>query len=431
VAKEINKLTTVGVKALKKPGRHKDGGNLYCVVSKAGARAWSFVYKFHGKQREAGLGSVDSVSLKDAREKARAGREMLARKPPVDPLTVWQAKKREDAPTFAEAAASYLDKKTQEWRSEKHARKTRSQIAHYCKPLMRLRVNEIATGDMEAWLRPLMRTMPESAMRLRGHVEAMINAAKARGHITRETSNPAVWKGHLDQLVAKPKTRRRHFPAVPYDRLPEFIRNLRERRRNDDGSINVPAYALEYLVLTATRSAETLGARWDEIDLEPSPSAALAPTLGPTWTLAPERMKADRPHRVPLSAPAMAIIEAMAAIKVDRCDFVFPGYSRATPIAGKSFERLLARMDARDHKGERATAHGFRSSFRDWVSVKTATPFAVAETALAHRVGDQTVQAYARDDLLEPRRPLMEAWGRYLDNRPFEADIIPLAARMR
>jgi integrase len=425
-AEKPKRLTTLGVKALTAPGRHRDGEvpGLYLVVSKAGSKTWSFMYKLHGRQREAGLGNFRDVPIKAARDLAAQGRAMLKERPPRDPLAVWQADKRKQrVPTFSEAAEVYLDKKSVEWRSERHKKKLRSLVERLTKPIAHLPVDEVATADMEALLGPIMKAKPDTAMRLRGHIEAVLNAAKARGHITREMPNPAVWKGHLDQLVAKPKTKPRHFPAVQYDRLPEFLRSLRDRRRNDDGSISVGVFALEYLILTGTRSTETLGACWNEIDL--------AADGGPVWVISEERMKkSDRPHRVPLSDVAVAIVEEMAKIRVAGCPYVFPGYSRATPVAGKTFERLLARMNARDRKGERATAHGFRSSFRDWMRVKTATPFEVGEAALAHKVGDGTVKAYARDDLLEPRRPLMDLWAQYLSTPPAGAadNVVPFKA---
>ena len=235
------------------------------------------------------------------------------------------------------------------------------------------------------------------------------DAAKALGHIDEHKANPARWRGHLDQLL--PKARKgEHFAALDYRRAPEFIAELRGRRFNEDGSLCIGAFALEFCVLTATRASETLGCRWQEIDLDAK-----------VWTLPEVRMKAGRAFEVPLSDAARDLVEAMRAVRVEGCDFAFPGRFRFRPISSKTFERLLADL------GEAVTTHGFRSSFRDWAGNESATPRDVCEMALGHKVGDATERAYRRSDALEKRRALMETWAAYLSAPP--AGVISLASR--
>jgi integrase len=220
------------------------------------------------------------------------------------------------------------------------------------------------------------------------------------GHVT--GLNPARWKDNIEHL-APGEAEREHFAAMKYERVPDFVRNLRaERERN--GAIYVPAYVLEYCILTATRAGEALGCRWEEIDRDAK-----------VWRLPKDRMKAGRTFEAPLSEAAMAIIDEMEKIKVEGCPFVFPGYSRSVPIAGVSLARLLRRM------GETCTVHGFRSAFRDWAGNETPTPRDVCEAALAHKVGDATERSYRRQDGLAKRRVLMGLWAQYLSGSPTDA----------
>jgi integrase len=400
MAKEIGKLTPVGVKALKEPGRYSDGANLYVVVSKTGAKTWSFIYRWRGRQREAGFGSVGALRLKEARERAQEGRALIVKG--KDPLAVWQAAKRaKSVPDFEEATQVFLEKKTSEWRSDKQKRQARVMLKKHCKPIARLPVNEIDTRDVLGVLKPLWAKAPAVALRLRGYIENVISAAKAIGDIDEHKANPARWRGHLKHLLPERSKKSRHFAAMPYSRLPDFVVDLRDRRFNEEGSFHVPAYALEFTVLTAVRAGEALGCRWDEIDLPAR-----------TWTLPERRMKTGRAFEVPLSDAAVAIIAAMRAVRVEHCPFVFPGRFRSVPISSKAFERLLKLMK------EPFTTHGFRSAFRDWAGNETATPRDVCEMALAHKVGDVTEQAYRRSDALAKRRKLMDAWAAYLSWPP-------------
>jgi integrase len=405
MGKTIERLTAQGVKALAAPGRHSDGGNLFLAISKNGAKSWSFIYRWRDRTREAGLGSVDRVPLKAARAKAKEGRELLGRG--LDPLNEWRRPASASIPTFEAATADYLAKKNAEWRSEKQKRATRALLTTGCKPIAHIPVNEIRTEDVLGCLKPMWTRAPVNGMALRGRIENILDAARARGHIDADRANPARWRGHLDHLLPKRSTGAvRHHAALAYDRVPTLTADLRAARRADDGAYCVPAYALEFLILTATRSGEALGAQWSEIDLEAC-----------TWTLPPERMKSARGHVVPLSYAAAAIVAEMETIRVN--DFVFPGSLKYRPMAGKAFERLLRRL------GQSCTAHGFRSAFRDWAGDETLFPREVVEAALAHAVGDSVERAYRRSDALAKRRELMEAWARYLEPTS-EGNIVPL-----
>jgi integrase len=412
MSKAAERLTALRVKNEKRPGRHADGGNLYLVVSKSGARTWSFLYRspVAGKQREAGLGSTDSVSLKQAREVAAEARSMLKEKPPRDPIDAWRAERKATAVTsFAQMAEVYLRKKESEWRSDSHAKQVRALLlSERCKALAAMPVDQIATEHVKAAVEAMQRDAPEAALRFRGVIENVLNVAKALGHTDPHKANPARWKGHMDQLVPK-KPKPKHFAAMPYAELPAFVAELRAQRETDAGAVRVPAYALEWLILTASRAGETLGCCWDEIDVQ----ARL-------WTLPESRTKSDRVHRIPLSDPALAIIEAMAAVRVNH--LLFPGFSKLTPMTPKTFERLLKGM------GLNVTTHGFRSSFRDYAGNETATPHDVCEAALAHVAGDATEQAYRRGDALEKRRKLMELWAAYLDAPPVD-NVVALGKR--
>lgn len=259
-------------------------------------------------------------------------------------------------------------------------------LDRYAAPLRPRPVDEIDTEAVLAVLQPLWQTRPETASRLRGRVEAVLDAARAKGHIPRNEANPARWKGHLDKLLPKRGTLSRgHHAALPYSDVPAFIAKLREKEA-------MAARALEFTILTAARSGEVLGARWEEINL-----------AAKVWTVPANRMKAAREHRVPLSDRAADIIEELAEGKTSDC--VFPGQRSARPLSSMALEIVLRRMNIE------ATTHGFRSSFRDWAG--EATPREIAEAALAHTIGDKAEQAYRRGDALDKRRKLMDAWASY------------------
>jgi integrase len=408
MAKEIERLTPFRVKALTTPGRYADGNRLYLAIGKNGSKSWSYIYRWHGRTREAGLGSVSNVTLKSARAKAKEGGEFLARKPPIDPLTEWRRTEGERIPTFAESARVYLEHKTGAWRSPKQRRQVGAALAGRCSAIDRIPVDKVTTADILKVVKPIWDRTPDAALRLRGHIEGLLNVARAHGHIDKDAANPARWRGHLELLLPKrPATNGRHFDAMSYAELPAFVADLRQWRGAGSGGYYTAAYALEFLILTATRSSETLGALWSEIDWEAR-----------IWRLSAERMKAGRPHDIPLSMTALAILESMQ--KFGSNPLIFPGARKFIPAPGKTFERLLTRM------GRETTTHGFRSSFRDWAGDKTDFPREVAEAALAHAVGDATERAYRRGDALEKRRALMEMWASFIEGATPKGNVVEL-----
>jgi integrase len=390
MTRAIHKLTARQAEMLAKPGRHSDGGGLYLSISADGRRRWVFMYTWRGKQREAGLGSAakGGVALKAAREKAAEGRVLL--KGSRDPLAEWRKPEEAEVPTFGAAADDFLSAHKGGWRNEKHKAQWTMTLTRYCEAIRDTPVDAIDTDAVLSVLKPLWTRVPETASRLRGRIEAVLDAIKARGFIDRNQANPARWKGHLDKLLPKrAKLTRSHHAAMPYQEVPAFIASLRERSAT-------AGRALEFCILTAARSGEALAARWDEFDLD-----------GEVWTVPAGRTKAAREHRVPLSDRAIAILREMETGRRD--DHVFPGQRPGRPLSGMAFEMLLRRAKST------YTAHGFRSSFRDWAG--NETPFAreLAEHALAHVIGDKAEQAYRRSDALARRRELMDAWARHCE----------------
>jgi len=367
-----------------KAGKYSDGGNLYLIVSHEGTRKWVLRFTWRGKAREMGRGTPATVSLADAREKAVQARRMVAQG--LDPIH--ERKRDSGIPTFAEMADQVREALSTGFRNEKHKAQWKSTLAVYAASLGNKPVDTINTNDVLSLLKPIWTTKAETASRVRGRIEKVLDAAKASGY--RQGENPARWRGHLDHLLPKQsKLTRGHHAAMPYHDLAAFIGRLRE-----DGS--VAALALEFLILTAARSGEVLGARWSEIDLDEK-----------IWTLPANRMKAGREHRVPLSGRAVAILRQLAEIRTG--DFVFLGQRKNGPLWHMAMHMTLRRMNAD------ATVHGFRSSFRDWAGDETPFPRETVETALAHAVGNQVERDYRRSDALEKRRKLMEAWTNYCD----------------
>ena len=392
MARAINKLTARQAETLTKPGRHSDGGGLYLSISSDGRRRWVFLYTSRGKMREAGLGPAakGGVSLKEAREKAAEGRTLV--KAGIDPIAEWNKPPAEHAPTFEKAVDDFLEAHSRVWRNEKHKAQWAMTLTHYCAPIRAKSVDKIDTDAVLSVLQPLWTRVPETASRLRGRIEAVLDAAKARGFIDRNEANPARWRGHLDKLLPKrAKLTRGHHAAMPYAEVPAFIAELRLRPAT-------AARALEFAILTAARSGETLSARWDEMDLAEK-----------VWSVPAGRMKAAREHRVPLSDRAIAILQEMAVIREG--DYVFPGQRPARPLSAMAFEMLLRRIKSP------YTAHGFRSAFRDWAGNETNFPRELAEHALAHVIGDKAEQAYRRSDALKRRRELMDAWAQHCEGR--------------
>lgn len=384
---QLHKLTALKVKRLKEIGYHNDGGGLYLCIGNDGRRRWIFRYRDRQtkKLRDMGLGSAADVSLADAREKAATARSQLIQG--FDPIARRQETIGRAVPTFGELADQHIAKMGANWRNPKHRAQWEMTLRIHAKPLRDKRVNAITTADVLKVLGPIWRTIPETASRVRGRIENVLDAAKVQGHRTGE--NPAAWRGHLKLVLpARSKLTRGHHAAMAIDDVPAFMKALRVRPE-------VSARCLEFTILTAARSGEALGATWDEIDL-----------VDRVWTVPGQRMKAVKAHRVPLSDRALAILGMMETMKVGK--YVFPGQRRGRPLSVMALEMVLRRM-----KIEGATVHGFRSSFRDWAGNRTNFPRELAEHALAHAIGDKAEQAYRREDALERRRPLMTMWSEF------------------
>lgn len=348
-----------------------------------GSKSWVFMWTRDSKRREMGLGAYPATSLGDARELAEGCRRTVARGD--DPIA---QKVRQSEPIFAKCVELFLSSMEGAWRNDKHKAQWRMTLTTYCEPLANKKVSTIGTEDVLEVLNPIWQSKAETASRLRGRIERVLDFAKARGWRTGE--NPALWRGHLKNVLpARRKLTRGHHAAMPYAEVPAFVKRLRE-------SEAMAARALEFLILTAGRSSEVLNARWDEVDLQAK-----------VWTVPAERMKAGRQHRVPLSPAAVDILTSLKQKQIS--DYVFPGQRKGRPLSASAMEMLLRRL-----KADQFTVHGFRSSFRDWAGDRTSFPRDIAEAALAHRIGDATELAYRRADALDKRRKLMEAWSKFL-----------------
>jgi integrase len=391
MARSINKLSARAVETFKAPGRYSDGGNLYLSISENGGRRWVFMYRFGGRQREMGLGSASraGTSLARARELAAEARTALAAG--LDPLEVRKARTHAERtiPSFGECADAFIETHRKSWRNDKHTAQWTTTLTTYCASIRALPVDKVDTEAVLEVLQPIWDRLPETAKRLRGRIENVLDAATVRRF--RSGENPARWRGHLQNLLSKPKVLTRgHHAALAYERLPDFLAQLRARD-------SVTARALEFTILTACRSIEALNVRWEEIDL----GKAL-------WVIPAGRMKAGKEHRVPLSARAIAILETLQETRTG--NFVFPGAAGGKPLSRMAMARELRRIIADD-----VTVHGFRSTFRDWASETTSFPYEVCEQALAHAIGNKTEAAYRRGDLFEKRRKLMDAWADYCE----------------
>ena len=392
------------------PGRHCDGDGLYLLVKKTGRRFWVFRYRVTGtKTREAGLGrageSRNCVRLAEAREKAATLFRQV--KAGVDPLAARDAAlaaskaAQQDATikgiTFGEAARRYIDAHASSWRNPKHTGQWTATIETYANPVFGdIPVSEIGTAHVLASVEPIWATKSETASRVRGRIETVLNFAKARGW--RSGENPAAWKGHLSlTLPTRSKMAKvKHHAALPWADIGTFMADLQIQN-------GIGARALRFAILTAARSGEVRGARWHEIDL-----------VGATWTIPSERMKAGREHRVPLTEQALAVLAEVAAARTsdDPAALVFPGQSGGRPLSDMSLTAVLRRMERWD-----LTAHGFRSTFKDWAAESTAYPAELSEMALAHTIGSKVEAAYRRGDLFEKRRRLMADWGQFCSTR--------------
>ncbi|HJQ59291.1 MAG TPA: integrase arm-type DNA-binding domain-containing protein [Vineibacter sp.] len=409
MTKEIAKLSARRMATEKRPGMHADGGGLYLQVTPTGARTWLLRYQLAGRRREMGLGSASAgpdgkpvVSLADARLKAADAMRLVAAG--IDPIADRDAKRAAavveaaKTMTFRASAEAFLTSMRAGWRNAKHAAQWDSTLETYVHPTLGdLPVRSIDAALILKVLNPIWRTKPETASRVRGRVEAILDHAKAQGG--REGDNPARWSGNLQYMLPSLRDVRlvRHHASMPYGDMPTFWPRLQIA----DGQ---GARALEFLILTAGRTGEVLNAQWPEID-----------DGARVWTVPPERMKGKKEHRVPLTDPALALLRKLAAARTG--DLIFPGQSEGMPLSNMTMQAVLRRLRVR------GTPHGFRSSFRTWVAEETSFPADVAEAALAHTQG-KLHAAYQRGDLLEKRRTMMDAWANYVEGRG--ADVVPL-----
>lgn len=394
MARAVKKLSVRTVAAITEAGRHSDGDGLYLVVDPGGARRWLFMFRWQGRLKEMGLGGFSRVSLAEARELAAAARRQVhSGTNPIEARRVAKAegKTAHADRTFGAFADDLVDSIKVGFRNEKHRWQWSHTLKTYAAALYPLDIDTIETKHVLDVLRPLWSTKQETASRLRGRIERVLDAAKANG--LRSGDNPARWRGHLVQLLPRrQKLQRGHHRALAYEKMPEFIAELRKRAA-------VAALALEFTILGASRSGEVIGAKWTEIDRKSK-----------IWTIPPERMKGNKEHRVPLTARMLAILDEIEKVKTS--EYVFPGGRKDKPLSNMAMSMLLRdRMKRTD-----ITVHGFRSSFRDWVGEKTQFPWDVVEAALAHIVGNETARAYRRGDALEKRRELMQAWEKFLTN---------------
>jgi integrase len=413
---QIGKLSAVEVAKAKGPAVLHDGGGLYLRVApnrkdrrgneRSGAKSWVFRFQLDGKRRDMGLGPYPDISLAEARR--RASEHRTQRRDGIDPLNAKTAQRQAQrlavakGRTFRQCAAEFIEKNRAGWRNAKHRQQWENTLAGYAYPVIGdLPVAAIDAGLVVQVLDPIWTEKPETASRVRGRIEAVLDAATVRGF--RQGPNPAQWKGNLAHILPAHSRVRKvaHHAALPFDDMPEFLAALRRR----DG---MAARALEFAALTAARTGEVLGARWAEFDL-----------AAKVWTVPADRMKAGREHRVPLSEAAVALLEQVRPLalmkdgKPDPAAPVFPGPRRALPMSNMTMLMLLRRM-----KRDDLTAHGFRSTFSDWAAERTAYPREVVEMALAHTIGNKVEAAYRRGDLFEKRRRLMADWASFCEAPP-------------
>lgn len=391
MARQIGKLSALAVQRAKQRGYLADGGGLYLQLSGSGAKSWVFRYRLNGRLREMGLGPARDVTLAEARETALACRKQ--RLAGIDPIAARTAERQQavlqsaKAMTFRQCAEAYVEAHKSGWKNLKHADQWSATLKTYAYPVLGdVSIQSVDVALVMKVLDSIWATKTETASRLRGRIERVLDWAAVRGF--REGDNPARWRGHLDHLLPQPTKVKQvqHHPALPYSQIVSFMTKLRQQP-------GIAAMALEFAILTAARTGEVIGGTWAEMDLDRA-----------IWTIPAGRMKAGREHRVPLSDPAVALLER--SYEARHGDYVFPGGMAGKSLSNMALLSLLRRMNF-----SHVTAHGFRSTFKDWTMECTSFPNEVSEMALGHAVGDKVEAAYRLGDLFEKRRELMQAWG--------------------
>lgn len=402
---QIERLRAEFVAAVDKPGMYPDGLGLYLQVSKWNTKSWLFRYKRNYKLRSLGLGACHTITLLEARKRAKQARQMLL--DGVDPVDT-KRERRQSAieaqarvMTFDQCATAYIDAHKHGWKNPKHADQWTATISTYASPIIGpLSVAKVDTALVMKILQPIWSTKTETASRVRGRIESVLGWATVSGYRTGD--NPARWRGHLDNLLAKRSKVKKvaHHPALPYAEIGAFMNDLRKQG-------GMGALALEFVILTAARTGEVIGARWDEFDLD-----------GRAWTIPPERMKAEKEHRVPLCDRSIKILKELQYLGGE---FVFPGLKPNKPLSNMAMLKVLKRMGRGD-----VTVHGFRSTFRDWASEQTAYPHEMAEMALAHTIDNKVEAAYRRGDLFKKRIRMMNDWQRHCDTIAAKVGAVPI-----
>lgn len=405
----LQKLSATAVAKAKAAGYYGDGGGLWLQVSAAGTKSWVFRFTIAGRAREMGLGPLHTVGLAEARERALECRKLVL--DGVDPIEARKLRRTETAAaaakvvTFNEAAEAYIEAHRAGWRNAKHADQWQNTLDTYASPIVgNLPVAAVDTALVMKVVEPIWTKKTETATRVRGRIEAVLDWCTVRGY--RSGDNPARWRGHLDHLLPSPAkvTRVANHAALPYAHMHDFMVALRAQE-------GTAARAVELIILTAARTSEVLLAEWSEFDLQAA-----------VWSCPAGRMKAGRPHRVPLSRQALRLLKALPV--EEGSPYVFPGAKERKPLSNMAGLKLLQRMQRSD-----ITVHGFRSSFRDWAAETTNYPRELAEAALAHVVKDKTEAAYQRGDLLEKRAKLMQAWADYCDRPAKAGEVIDMKNR--
>jgi integrase len=395
----MGKLNPKGLKALltKSPGRHADGDGLYFKTLGLGRAYWTFRYTVDGRGRETSLGPFPEVKLEEARIKHAELRAAVLKK--IDPRAKASSAAKAGAPTFGQMADQYIAAHEGSWRNRKHRQQWSQTLTTHAASIRNMPVGQVDANAVRRVLEPIWNTTPETASRLRARIEAVLAAAQVAGHIDHDRPNPARWKGWLDHMLPNPRRlgERGHHPALRYADVPAFMARLRD-------TAGTASRALQFTILTAARSGETLGMTWDEVDFDTA-----------TWVVPASRMKMRKEHAVPLSEQAVAILRAQEAQRGN--PHIFAGRPQR-PLSGMAMSVLLRRMKVN------ATVHGMRSSARSWMA-DNGVEFELAEACLAHAVGNAVVQAYQRSQMLGRRRPIMQSWAKFLTG---EADdkVVPL-----
>jgi integrase len=424
--RKSNKLTPRTVSSLDEVGRYADGGGLYLQVAKSPERgrttkAWIFRYMLDGRARHMGLGSIDDFTLAEARERARKARQQIA--DGIDPIQVKQDQRtarlleRAKQMTFQECAEAYMAAKGGKWTNERHRKQWSATLTTYAYPVIgKLPVGDVDTALVEKVLRPVFERVPETARRLRSRIEMVLSWATVAGY--RKGDNPARWKDHLSHVLPESNHGHKHWPALPYDQVGEFMFELRNRE-------GLSPRALELTILTGVRTNEMLGAKWSEFDLKKK-----------LWTVPRERTKGKAgkkyEHIVPLSNVAMAILTKLSEQRIG--DYVFPGAKKGGPISNMAMAMIVRRMNEERSKAglskfidpkednREIVPHGFRSTFSDWVGDRSNFDRETREFAIGHAITDKTVAAYRRGTAVEKRRKLMDAWAGYCTRAPAAGD---------